>query len=340
MAGDEDYAAKFAEALVAEEGATPDSGATESGEETDAAAESGAEKSGAGDEGQRADKADPWASVRAKYTPESIAELERRAEEAENAKAMRREAHLRNETAARDKADAEELRRMANEALQRNQTISETLAHFAETNPELGLQMLQTLRRSALAEGGAETAAVGRRSGEDPRVAKLEAELDSLRKQTMDFAFGSNTRALEDIAWSIVQKDPLLSKSSIASIGIPEQVVRRAIEAVYERDRSAPADEKINPHDRRAMTKAVEEAVKAERGSVQKMYDTFVKDYRTDKRAAHAKLPPSGTGSTASARGGAPTTDRAPTNLRGKARDEWYISQMAEASKPRMRSEV
>ncbi|MBM3274117.1 MAG: hypothetical protein FJZ00_03120, partial [Candidatus Sericytochromatia bacterium] len=240
----EDFLSKMTAATEASAGATP---ATEDATEADDAGVAEQETEVAADEaksaGQQA-RPDPWDELKKRYTPEQFAGLEREAEEARNAKAMRREASHRNEEAARDRAQAAEDRREAREAVDRVNLMIESVSALSADNPELGAQLLATFNRAsggtAPTGGGllsTRTAAPAPES--DKRLAALQAEIDSLKKGQNEMAFGLNTRELTALAWEAVEKDSALNRQAIRDLGIPDRVVQNAVRAVYEEDMKA-----------------------------------------------------------------------------------------------------
>lgn len=340
----EDFLSKMTAATTAASSATPETGDAAAAADTEAAEQ---ETEDAAPEGQTAGqqaKPDPWDDLKKRYTPEQLAGLEREAEEARNAKAMRREASVRNEEAAKLKAAAEEDRRVAREALDRTNLMIESVSALSADNPELGAQLLATFNRAsggaAQSGGTAQSARTATHVASDAekRIAALQAEVESLKKGQNELAFGLNTRELTALAWDAVEKDSVLNRDAIRALGIPDRVVQNAVQAVYADDMAADPADRIDPYDRRALQKAVAAKVKAEVDLVTKMRSAFITDYRTEKKAKHAALPPSSKGQSASVRVGPTSQTAPPMNAPRAVRTRYWEEQMLAATRPKPKS--
>jgi len=347
MADEEDkFIAQMTAAITADGGATPEKGVEAKADDADDAGDEPAtEAAETKSEGQPA-KPDPWESVKQKYTPEQIAELERAAKDADNAKAMRREASFRNEEAAKLRAEVEADKRAAREALDRVNIMTESLAAISSENPELGAQLLATFKRASGRDAGGDGAGPSpfaqaqRPAAEDKRIAALQAELESLKKGHAELAFGLNTRELTALAWEAVEKDDVLNREAIKALNIPDRVVQNAVESVFQKDLKADPADKINPYDRRALQKAVFDAVKQEAATYGKLRSAIINDYRSEKKAKHAALPPSSKGQSASVRSGPPSSSPPKANAPRSVRESYWVDQMRAASTPVKKGEI
>ena len=330
----EDRLKQMEAAIEADEGATapPTPGPGDSGttEQTDPALDSASPAAPAAEEQPEAKKG--WGDLLSKYKPEDV---RKRIEEAENAKAMRREAHQRNEQAARDRAEADALKREAREALERNRALVDTAAALADENPDLAAQMLAMFKRQSGITPN--RAGNGVNDVPDGRVAQLENQITELRKQTTQMAFGLNHSAVTAAALEAASREPLLRSERMQKRGLPDKVIQKAIEAVYEQDRANPGE--INPYDPRSLRNAVDLAVKAEATYYAQLISDGIDDYREGKRGDAKRAPPSGKGPAANVRV-APTQASDKPRGNDRQRRAWYERQFLKATPDSNESEV
>lgn len=344
MADDDKFLAQMIEASKGTDGATSSTEATvEPKADDDTSEDSGEAPAKETAAGQQATP-DPWESIKQKYTPDKIAELEKQATDTHNAKAMRREASFRNEEASKLKAEAEAARQDARAALDKANMITESLGAIADQNPELAAQMLATFKRAAgnsVVDPAAQTAVGGHQTNAgDKRLAALQEELESLKKSHAEFAFGLNTRELTALAWDAVERDPLLNRDALKVLKIPDRVVENAVKSVYEQDRKADPADRINAYDRKALQKAVMDAVKSEVADYAKLRSAIITDYRAEKKAKNASLPPSSKGQSASVRSGPATAAPPKPGASKTQRDAYWTEQMLAASRTVKRGEI
>lgn len=249
---------------------------------------------------------DPWAELKSKFTPQQLREklelAEKAAEVEANAKEMRRQASIRGEQTGRERSEMAELSRKVEEQLARNAGLVDMAAQVADENPEFAQQLLRVVGGKIPANDG--TAANGRaplRGGSvDPEVLRMREELNALKQQSNQVAFGISHAKVQELAMEVATKHPLLQRSHVQKLGIPEKVIRGAIAAVYEKDRSEGGS--INPWDSVALRAAVTAAVAAEI----KPYEDFGREevtaWRAARKAINAQAPPSSKGATAGVR--------------------------------------
>ncbi len=328
MGDQKDYIEKMEAASADDEGATP-TATPDPGDST--ATQDPAEDAASPTEGEKPTTEQPpkdgWGPLLSKYKPD---ELKKALEDRENSKAMRREAHLRNEQAARDRAEAESLKREARDALERNRALVDTAAALADENPDLAAQMLAMFKRQTGGSNGTARHTNGAQEYADPKVAALENQLKELRTQTTQMAFGLNHSAVTAAALEAASREPILRSKRLTELGVPDKVIQRAIEAVYEQDRSDPGS--INPYDPKGLRNAVEAAVKAEVAFYAQLRSANVDDWREDKRSDGKKAPPSGKGQSAGVRV-APNHQQTPPRGSMREKKSWYENRFLQATR-------
>ncbi len=263
-------------------------------------------------EGQPSAKQDdPWAEFKSKYKPEQLREALQTAEKAreieENAKAMRREASLRNEGVSRDKAALEDLRRKVEMGLESQNAFVRTIASLAQDgNEEHAIAMMKIAAKEAAV--GAQESAPGRapmRAGSlDPEVVRLREELAALREQQNQVVFGMNHRDVQQSVMRAASRHDFLSKPHVQKLGISERVIQEAVAAIYQKDKLARerGEAGINPWAPGAIDREAEEAFAAAIAPWASLAKEEVTYYRTERKKLNAQAPPSSKGASAGVR--------------------------------------
>lgn len=329
-------AAEFAEAEAAA-GAVPDTGTPASTEPIgDKAAEvaTDADTPEVESAGQPAKEPDPWDSIKAKFNPSQIEKI---LEDAENTRAMQRAAHQRNEAAARERSMAEDAARKADAALARIQAIADAAgAIAAQGNHELAGQMLAAFSRSGEAApnlpGTAPTAAG------NPEVEQLKAKLAEIENRQNQIAFGGNHREVTRRAIELARANPVLNQPWAKELGVAEKVVQEAVASLYEQDKAEPGS--VDPWNPRTLDPQVEKAIAAAAKAWEKTHDSIVKNYRAERKAKNAAVPPSNKGASAGVRAVPNPNQAPPPNLTRRQREDWLVNQFVAATPKRLANDI
>lgn len=239
--------------------------------------------------GQQA-QPDPLAEVKAKYEAQ-LAELQ---EELKNKNAQVSSAHSRNRDAARERQAAEVAAQAAYErdqrveqALRRMDGMAAGLAQLAKLDPNVAGQVLQTWGQEAAGGGnGRDQFAVhGTESREDPRVAKLQGELEAMRRDVSGFAFNVNSGAVQatidrHMAGNVAFK-------AAEELGEIDEIRERVFTRFLELDKENPGT--INPHSPRQVSDAVRRLVDEAAKREQKRDKWHIKNYREQRKALNSQ---------------------------------------------------
>jgi hypothetical protein len=228
---------------------------------------------------------DPYVALKDLGTPEQIRE---EFEAARNAKAMRRESHLRNETTRREQAQREnelgEMRREISETYRNNRALIEAARVAAqEGNRELSHQFMQMLGSQdgpppARAGNGQAPTAPGGQSVED-----LRREFDSFKKQQAEYTFGDSHSRVLRAAIEEVEQHPTFKRESLQKLGVPDEEVQRIVSKVYEMSNDDPNS--VNVFDHRSVRAAVRKFTKERASFYEQLRDADVNDYRSVRKA-------------------------------------------------------
>jgi hypothetical protein len=292
-------ATRMAQSIAAAEGAatpdtaTPNGAVTTEPVEGEPVSTEAAEK----DQGQPEKTPDPWDALKEHGSPEEVLE---KIKEAENAKAMRREASYRNAETAKARGELEDLKRQVQSALGRNEQLVDAASlAFAEGNEELGAQYMRMVaaqrKRDGYANGTPAPAA-------HAQPQDIQAQIDArVQERFQQYAYGDGVSRVTSAAILAVERSDILNKPKLKELGVPEQVVEAVVRDVIEQGR---ADPDFNIFDPRAMQARVAALTKKHGAFWEKVRDANVNDYRAERKALNAKAPPSGKGPSASVRSG------------------------------------
>lgn len=254
---------------------------------------------------------DPWADIKAKYKPDDLkAALETAAkarEIEENAKAMRREASLRNEGVSREKAALEDLKRKVEIGLESQNAFVRTIAQVAaEGNEELALSLMRTAAKESA--GASQPMTQGRSalrgSTEHPDVVALREELKELRAQQHQVVFGQNHRDVQQHVMAAAAKSSFLSSPHVQKLGIQDRIIQEAVNAIYMKDKAAreAGEPGINPWQPGVIQREAEAAFAAAIEPWEVLAKESVTSYRTERKKLNAQAPPASKGASAGVR--------------------------------------
>lgn len=257
-----------------------------------------AEDSG-GKSGQPAKSDDPYATLRELGSPE---EIKAAIEEAKNAKAMRREAHFRNENASKLAQRIEEAERRVNQVYEKNQQVLDAAALARKAgNDQYALQLLDI----AASQADRDQPGTGPTQPQsNQQIAALQRQIEELRQQHQQYAFGDGHSRVHAAAIEAVERHPVFQNKELQKLGVPDKVVQNIVARVIQQANDDPNS--VNVFDPRSYRTAVTKAMAAEASYYEQLGNSFVNSYRADRKAKNAQAPPSTRGASASVRGAPP----------------------------------
>jgi len=277
---------------------------------------------------------DPYSAL--KELGLSAEEIRELVETGRNARAMRRESHLRNESVARREERLAELEAKVNATFERDQQLLDTAASLAaDDNSEMALQLLKMAGTRARSSAPRTPAAYETQVGQGSEVVK---RLERLEQGYQQYAFGDGHSRVTNAAIEAIERTPVFQSERLRKLGIAEKATQSVVESIFRRVQEDP--QSLNVFDPRALRNVVQEQVKKEAAFWGDLRDAAVNEYREERKKLNKSAPPGMKGPTTSVRGTPEPQSRPRANASLAEIEDHYATKLAKMLAPKMASEV